>query len=131
MRRGAGWLVLGASAAGYPLTAIVLRRGGRGGAIVAESVSTGLALRDLAMIAGGAPRRLRPIPAWLLILELAAAATASAAGLRPVLAGQSAEEALSPRAAAAQRAAIGVLFTLHTVRFHIYLSPGRGRRPQP
>jgi hypothetical protein len=130
MRRAAGWLVLGVSAAGYPLTDIALRQGGRRGAVVAESVSAGLALRDLAMIVGGAPRRLQRVPAGLLILELAAAATASAAGLRPVLARQSADEALSPRAAAAQRAAIGTLFALHTVRFHIYLSPGQGRRPQ-
>lgn len=129
MRRSAGWLALGASAAGYPLTDMMLRRGGRRGAVVAESAYAGLALRDLAMIAGGAPRRLEPIPAWMLVFELAAATVATAVGLRPVLAGQSAGDTLSPRAAAAQRAAAGALFALHTVRFHIYLSPGQGRRP--
>lgn len=128
MPRHVGWLVLGASAAGYPLMDLMLRRGGRWGAVVAESVCAGLAARDLAMIAGGAARRLERLPAWLLVAELAAATAASAAGLRPVLTGRGADDALSPRAAAIQRVATGALFTLHTLRFHIYLSPGQGRR---
>lgn len=123
-----GLLVLGASAAGPPLTDLALRRGGRRGALVVEGVCAALALRDLAMIVGGAPRRLRRTPAALLVLELGAAAVASAVGLRPVVAGKGAQDVLSPSAAATQRLAVGALFALHTVRFHIYLGPGQGRR---
>jgi hypothetical protein len=130
MRRGAGWLVLGMSAAGYPLVDLMLRRGGRTGAVIAESVCVGLAVRDLVLVAGGAPRRLARIPADLLVLELAAATLAGTVGLRPVLARQSAGAALPARAAAVQRAAGGALFLLHTIRFRIYLSPGHGR-PRP
>jgi hypothetical protein len=127
MKRGVGWLMLGASAAGAPVTDLVLRRGGRRGALLAETVCAGLALRDLAMVVGGTPRRLPRIPAALLVLELAAATVATTVGLRPVLARRGAEDVLSPRARATQRLATDVLFALHTVRLHIYLGSDTAR----
>ncbi len=127
MKRAAGALVLGLSACGYPLTQLVVRRWGVRGAAVAESVCVGLAIRDAAMVAGGVPGRLRPVPAALLRLELAVGVVASLAGLPPLLGGQP-----SPGPASAaddvRRAAVAALFALHTVRFGIYLRPDQGRR---
>ncbi|MGZ6565229.1 MAG: hypothetical protein ACXVH1_37835, partial [Solirubrobacteraceae bacterium] len=62
MRREVGWLAIGASAVGYPLTEVVLQRGGKRGVVV-ESVCVGLAFRDASMVAGGSPKRLQRIPA--------------------------------------------------------------------
>ena len=76
----------------------------------------------------GAPRR---GPAALLWLEAAAGAAAVLAGLRPLLDAKARDHAVQPRpdrVEAARRAAIGVLFGLHTIRFGIYLQPDRGRR---
>lgn len=83
------------------------------------------------MVAGGAPERLRSVPAALLRLELAAGVTASLAGV-PVLLGallpDRAASASTCGADAVRRAAIAMLFALHTVRFGIYLRPDQGRR---
>ena len=61
-----GQLVLVLSGSGFPLTQLAIRRLGRRGALVTESVCVGLAVRDAAMIATGAPARLRRGPALLL-----------------------------------------------------------------
>ena len=79
-----GKLILGLSAAGYPLTELTIRRFGRRGAVIAEGVCVRLAIRDTAMVAAGAPARLRRGPALLLWLELGAAAAAAGLGLRLV-----------------------------------------------
>ena len=131
MKRSVGTVLLGLSACGYPLTQFVVRRWGRPGAVVVESVCVGLAIRDASMIAAGVPRRLRTIPAALLFLELAAGVVASAAGGSLLLrssSGQQAKSSMRGNAANVERAAVASLFALHTVRFRIYLRPGQGQR---
>ena len=124
-----GALILVLSGLGFPLTQIEIIRFGRRGAVAAEAVSAGLLVRDVALVRLGAPRRLRPVPAALLWLELAAAAVASIAGLGAIV---------SPRTSpartragileAVRQASVGALFGLHTYRFWIYLQPDRGLR---
>lgn len=131
MKRSVGLLVLGLSAAGYPLTQIVIRRWGTPAAFVVEGVSLGLAVRDASMIAGGAPNRLRPFPGALLRLELAAAVAASIGGLYPLLCRPKHGRRSSARSRGiemARRVALVALFGLHTIRFGIYLQPDQGRR---
>ena len=109
-----------------------MRRFGRGGAAVVEAVSAGLWIRDVSMIASGAPGRLRRGPAVLLWLEAIVAAYAVATGLPPVANGAARRQASAPRPGSseiARRAAVGSLFALHTTRFWIYLRPDQGRRP--
>ena len=121
------------SACGYPLTQLAVRRWGVRGAAMAECVCAGLAIRDASMVAGGVPGRLRRVPAALLFLELGAGVAASLAGLPPLLSGQPADRAASARTCTAdnvRRAAVAVLFALHTIRFGIYLRPDQGRRPE-
>ena len=129
MRREIGWLAIGASAVGYPLTELVLQRGGKRGAVVVESVCVGLAFRDASMVAGGSPKRLQGIPAGLLYLELAAAVVASLAASRSLLIERRPDTSKPDVVEIVRRGAICALFCLHTVRFHIYLSPDQGRRP--
>jgi len=132
MKRVIAVIVLGLSACGYPLMQSVVRRWGTRGAAIAECVCAGLAIRDATMVAGGAPGRLRRIPAALLFLELGAGVVASLAGLPPLLSAQSASRATSARTCAAdsvRRASVAALFAIHTIRFGIYLRPDRGRRP--
>jgi hypothetical protein len=131
-RRLAAGMTLCLSAGGYPATQYALRRWGTAGAAVAGAVCAGLALRDAAMIRGGAPDRLRPIPAALLRAEFAVAVAASVPGLHPLVAARAAGPAVpqaARRAENARRGAVAMLFALHTIRFAIYLTPGRGRRP--
>src|SRR5208283_3657775 len=80
-----GKIVLGLSAAGYPLTEFAIRRLGRRGAVVTEVACCGLAVRDGAMVVGGLPFRLRRGPAILLWMELAAAVAASGLGLHAAM----------------------------------------------
>jgi hypothetical protein len=131
MRRTAGGVVLGLSACGYPLTQLVVRRWGVLGAAVAEAVCAGLAVRDAAMVAAGVPGRLRPVPAALLRLELAAATVASLAGLGAFVDARSPVQGSATRADAVRRVATATLFAVHTVRFSIYLRPDQGRRARP
>ena len=133
MRRALGQLTLTVSGSGLALTQLVIRRGGRRGALVAEAVSAGLLVRDVAMIATGVPRRLSRGPAVLLYAEAGAAAIATGAGLR-AMGSSGLEDARKPGwkvppGELVRRLAVGTLFGLHTVRFRIYLSPGSGRRP--
>ncbi|HYL07099.1 MAG TPA: hypothetical protein VEU76_01020 [Candidatus Udaeobacter sp.] len=103
----------------------MIRRWGRRGATVVEAVSLGLAARDAAMIVSGVPRRLRPGPAVLLWLELGSAVAAAVTGA-PLALGYAPPQ-MHPLEIA-RRAAVGALFGLHTLRFGIYLGPGRGVR---
>jgi hypothetical protein len=129
MKRTIGAVVLGLSACGYPLTQLVIRRWGVRGAAVAEAVCAGLVIRDASMVASGATGRLRRVPAVLLWLELAAGLVASLAGLVPLLSarlpGRSGQQAAAENV---RRAAVAALFTVHTIRFGIYLRPDQGRR---
>jgi hypothetical protein len=127
-----GSVVLGLSACGYPLIQLVVRRWGVRGALVAEAVCAGLAVRDATMVAAGVPGRLQPGPAALLRLELAAATAASLAGLGALVGARSPGQGAPARARDAdvvRRAA--TLFAVHTVRFAIYLRPDQGRRARP
>jgi len=130
VKRVIGSIVLGLSACGYPLTQLVIRRWGVRGAAVAECVCVGLAIRDASMVASGVPGRLRTFPAALLRLELAIGVVASLAGLRLLLSVRSADGPAPARACAAdtvRRAAVAMLFAVHTIRFGIYLRPDQGR----
>jgi hypothetical protein len=131
MKRTIGAVVLGLSACGYPLTQLVVRRWGVKGAVVAECVCAGLAIRDAAMVASGVPDRLRTVPATLLRMELAVGTVASLAGLRLLVSAESPDQAVSARTSAADdvwSTAVAALFALHTIRFGIYLRPDQGRR---
>jgi len=131
MKRAIGFIVLGLSACGYPLTQLVIRRWGVRGAAVAECVCAGLAIRDASMVASGVLGRLRRFPAALLRLELAVGVVATLAGLHPLLSARSADRPTAARPCAAEtvrQAAVATLFAVHTVRFGIYLRPDRGRR---
>lgn len=132
MKRAIGAVVLGLSACGYPLTQVVIRRWGVRGVAVAESVCAGLVIRDASMVASGVTGRLRRVPAVLLWLELAGGIVASLAGLVPLLSARSAARGgICGETAAAEnvrRAAVATLFTVHTIRFGIYLRPDQGRR---
>lgn len=124
--------VLALSGMGFPLTQLAIRRLGRRGAALVEVVCGGLLARDAAMLATGAPSRLGRGPAVLLWLETAVGVVAVAAGLRPLLDGAARDRASKARPDALEgvrRAAIGLLFGLHTMRFRIYLQPTHGLRP--
>jgi hypothetical protein len=127
-----GKVVLGLSAAGFPLTQLAIRRFGRRGAIVTEGACAGLAVRDAAMIAAGTPAHLRRGPAFLLRLELAAAVVAAGLGVGLATGDRAVSQAAGSRPVPlerARRAAVGALFALHTVRFWIYLQPDHGLKP--
>ena len=127
----AGRVVFGLSGLGFPMTQLAVRRLGRPGAAVVEAVSVGLLARDAAMIAGGAPGRLRRGPAALLWLEAGAAAASSVLCLRLVADAGARREAVAARPTGLEvlrRFALGALFGLHTLRFRIYLRPDRGLR---
>ena len=127
-----GRVVLGLSAAGFPLTQLAIRRLGRRGAIITEGACVGLAVRDAAMIAAGTPSHLRRGPAFLLWLELVAAVVAAGLGVSLATDDRAASQAAGRRPVPlerARRAAVGTLFALHTVRFWIYLQPDHGLKP--
>lgn len=132
MNRFAGQAILGLSGAGFPLTQLAIRRLGRPGALLVIGVTGGLLVRDLAMVAGGAPARLQPGPARMLVAETVVAAAATAAGV--VALGDRGLEAARtqgwhlPVTELLRRFLVGTLFGLHTMRFRIFLAPGSGRR---
>jgi hypothetical protein len=126
-----GQLLLALSGAGYPLTQLAIRTAGRRGAVLVEAVCGGLLLRDIALLRTGTDQRLRRGPAALLWLETSAALAAVLAGVRPILSAGARGEVLDlrpSRSEALRRATIGTLFGIHTLRFRIYLRPGRGLR---
>jgi hypothetical protein len=125
-----GKIVLGLSAAGYPLMEFAIRRFGRRGAVVTEVACGGLAVRDAAMIIAAVPTRLRLVPAVLLWMELAAAVAASGLGLQSAIDDEFCECARANPGPPeiARRFAVAALFGLHTVRFWIYLQPDQGRK---
>ena len=121
-RLGVALLVL--SAAGLPLGRLAARRLGGWGDLLVESGCALLFARDVTMIFGGAPSRLRPLPRALLLLELVASGTAVLAGLGRWV-GKPDTSATAGRATAA----VSATFALHTARQAIYLSRGHGLRP--
>jgi hypothetical protein len=132
MNRALGGAILGLSGAGFPLTQLAIRAMGRRGAILVEGVAAGLLVRDVGMIARGAPGRLSRGPAALLWMETAAAGVAVVTGLDllrdPEVSAARADGWHVPARELARRVALGTLFGLHTTRFRIFLSPGSGLR---
>jgi hypothetical protein len=122
---GAVLLVL--SGLGFPLTQIAIARGRRRGAGMVEGVAAGLLIRDIALVRGGAPARLQPVPRCLLWLELGAAALSALTGLAAIARpAQPLEPTLAGALEGGRRVAVGSLFGFHTWRFWIYLQPERG-----
>jgi len=126
-----GRVVLVLSGLGYPLSQLAIWRFGARGALLVEAVSGGLLVRDAALLATGVHRRLRRGPALLLWGEAMIAAAATVASL-PLLLDVAARERARGRRATrlemVRRVAVGMLFGVHTLRFQIYLTPGRGLR---
>ena len=139
------WVLLMLSGAAGPLGWLLLGKSERWGPPIVRAGCAVLFLRDVAMVFTGAPRRLRPLPAVLLLIELATAGVVLAAGaeawlcrlrraatprtgppkeLAPVNARPPAHD---PRREPAAIAAAAT-FLIHTVRQAIYVSPGHGRR---
>ncbi len=133
MKRSVGLGILALSACGYPLTQAVVRRFGRRGLVASAFGCAALAARDASMVAAGMPGVLRRVPAALLRIELVTAGTAAGISVGLLAAPSSGGAPTTPHEALdrLRRAAVAALFTLHTVRFWIYLTPGRGRRPIP
>lgn len=134
MHRTTGRVVLVLSGVGFPLTQLAIARFGRRGAAAVEAVTAGLLVRDAVLVGSGASAHLRRGPAVLLHLELAAAAVATAAGVRPIATGSIEMRSTRERVdvvEAVRRVAVGTLFGLHTMRWWIYLSPDRGLRQLP
>ena len=148
-----GTVLLSLSAAGVPLIWLLLRCAGRRGRLAVSAGCGALLIRDLSMLAGGAPARLRMLPRILLLLETAISAAATVAGLlvavpKPLLGTRSEPDgvegiesgsiaqqsdrctAMPHRRRAARTAECAALatFVLHTVRFAIYLGPDHGLR---
>ena len=83
--RASGYVLLVAAVTGAALGAKAPQRWGRaGGGLLLAGLSALLA-RDVAMIASGALRRLRPLPKVLLFAETMSAGTGIAMGARPWL----------------------------------------------
>ena len=147
-----GKVLLSLSAAGAPLIWLLVRRAGRRGGLAVSAGCGVLLIRDMTMVADGAPARLRTLPRILLLVEAATSAAATVAGLwawvcrpflvKPFEAGG--VESIRPgaqqpgwhtalqrsrRVARAAESAALATFLLHTVRFAIYLGPDHGRRP--
>ena len=151
---GQGWpgnVLLTCSAAGLPLVWWLLRRPRRWGGLAVAAGCGVLFVRDVTLVAAGAPARLRPLPRLLLFVEVGVAGVAAFAGLwasalKPIPRRQPAGEGVDsiaiahaewqdrrstalrqalqvPRAATAAALAT---FVLHTAREAIYLSPGHG-----
>ena len=124
-----GLLVLALSAMGYPLTRLAIERLGRRGAVLAEAIAATLLVRDATLVATGTPALLRPAPARLLYLELAAAMASTLSGLRPAVGrgmDGSSEGPTVDTLELARRASLIALFAIHTLRFWVYLQPDRG-----
>ena len=96
--------------------------------LVADAICGGLAARDAWIVASGAPARLRPLPALLLRVELSVAVAATGLGLAAATSRSGGRTTVMERR---RRAAVAILFAVHTSRFWIYLRPGQGRRPTP
>ena len=133
--RASGYVLLVAAVTGAALGPKAPHRWGRaGGGLLLAGLSALLA-RDVAMIASGALRRLRPLPKVLLFAETMSAGTGIAMGARPwLMADPPQPVALTGRAGSGLTTAT---FTIHAIRQLIYLTAGQGRSgplaapPQP
>ena len=123
--RASGYVLLVAAVTGAALGAKAPQRWGRaGGGLLLAGLSALLA-RDVAMIASGTPRRLRPLPRALLFAETVCAGMGIAVGAQTwLVADRPQPVALTGRARSGLATAT---FTIHAIRQVIYLSPGQGR----
>jgi hypothetical protein len=136
--RLSAFVLLGAATAGTLGAPAAPRRFGRPGRLAVIAGVMLLAVRDAAMVLGGAPGRLKPVPRGLLYLELACAVSAAllgaAAGLRA--SEPAAQSANRPRRScavsldSAASTASALTFGVHAVRQAIYVMPGQGRIAQ-
>jgi hypothetical protein len=132
--RLSAFVLLGAAAAGALGAPAAPRRFGRPGRLAVIAGVTLLAVRDSAMVLGGAPGRLRPVPRSLLYLELACAVSAALLGAAawPRASQPAAQRADRPRrgcAASLESAAStasALTLAVHAVRQAIYVTPGQG-----
>lgn len=130
MKRWLPYLLLGASALAPIILWSVTKRPGRSGGLLVVAGCGALAVRDSAMVLGGAPKRLRTLPRVLLWAELVVSALAVAVGLMNRLWGPcwQGEPTIPPKFDRAGRAAGVLAFCLHTGRMVIYVgSPTQGR----
>jgi|GEM_PF-377303 len=137
---------------GVPIGIFALRRLGRAGGLLMEGAISALAARAVALVAGGAPRRLRLMPRLLLFVEMALDGLTGVAGfwawvwnpfVRPALAARGRARG-GPRSLSRQRqpakstiagqvtslavASWMAATAVHALRMAIYISPGRGLR---
>ena len=127
--RWAGYALLAAAAAGIAEGGHAPKRWGpRGGAALIAGLAI-LVVRDGAMVSAGSLRRLRPVPAGLLVAEVVTASSAIAAGARPWLMAKPAVPRSVPDRAGTHLAT--ATFAIHAIRQLIYLSPDQGRRQAP
>jgi hypothetical protein len=123
--RAGGYVLLVAAVTGAVLGPKAPQRWGRaGGGLLLAGLSALLA-RDIAMVASGTPRRLRPLPRALLFAETVCAAMGIALGARPWLMADP-PQPVAPTGRAGSGLATAT-FTIHAIRQVIYLSPGQGR----
>jgi len=81
---GQGWVgkvLLSFSVAGPPLVLLLKRRLGRWSGLLVEAGSGVLFVRDVTMAATGVPAKLRPLPRFLLFVEVVSSGVATFAGL--------------------------------------------------
>jgi glycerate kinase len=127
-----GRIILVASGLGYPLTQVAIARLRRPGAIVVQTLTIALLVRDAALVATGTTGSLERGPAALLVAETAAASVAAIANTSlGTAAGRAAATTRGwhvGKRELVRRAAVGALFGIHTIRFRIYLAPGSGLR---
>ena len=115
-------VVLGVIGMGFPLSQAAIRAFGRAGAGLVEGVAAAVLVRDVALLAGGAARRLERASLALLATEAVAAASAVVAGL-PLLrdpdvrARAAARQA--PRSERIRRFTLGTMFGMEAWRLRM------------
>jgi hypothetical protein len=144
-----GTVVLLMSMSGLPLVLFLLRRLGRWGGVAVEAGCGALSVRDVTMVATGAPARLCPVTRLLFFVEIGRSGTATLLGARewvwrPLVSGPAREVrghgapdrcvarrycrlAPAPPATGAAHVAAAVTFVVHTEREASCLRPGHGR----
>ena len=119
---------------GIPASLWAHLRGGPVGHATGATATCALAVRDAAMIAGGAPARLRPWPRALLFVEVVVGGVATLAGLAALLPRRRTDAGAGSGPDALGRLAAGAgatAFVTHATRMWIYTTGDHGRLPVP
>jgi hypothetical protein len=134
-------LLLMLSATGVPISIVATRRWGRAVGLMLEAAISALWVRACVMLANGATRRLRVVPALLLCAETVTDGLTAIAGMwawvwrpfiSPVLAHKSKPAQRRKRRSnytwvtSLAASAWVVSLAIHAARMAIYVSPGRG-----